>query len=415
MVIFLPHLKRRWKALLYFFLLTTIGLTAQAQVRITGKVSDASGNGIPGITVAIKNTTIATSTDATGNYELNPNLRPGNYILEISGVGFKTINQGLQITTASDYTANASLSGDILGLDEVVVTGTLGRTTKREVGNSISTVSSRQLQNTGAANLSAMLSGKVMGAQVTQNSGDPASGISIKLRGVGSIFGSSEPLYMIDGVIVDNSSANVINLSADAQGARIQSGTNRLVDINPNDIDRIEVINGAAASAIYGSRASNGVVQIFTKRGKSGKSQVSFTTSVQHNSLRKRLEFNTYPFRFGYPGENNLGYQQDRLTIVGNNRPATTAVANTRGEPTQYTLAAFPATGPVALFGNPLDLNKYPVTRYDYQDNIFENSFGTDNHISVTGGNDKANYYFSGSYLKKQWYYQEYKLSTLWI
>ena len=192
----------------------------------------------------------------------------------------------------------------------------------------------------------------------------------------------------------------MINLSADAQGARIQTGTNRLVDINPNDIERIEVINGAAAAAIYGSRASNGVVQIITKRGKSGKPQVSFTTSVQHNSLRKRLEFNDYPFRFGYPGENNLGYSQDRLTIVGNNRPATTAIAATRGEPTPYTLAANPATGPVALFSNPLDLNKYPVTRYDYQDNIFENSFGTDNHVSVTGGNSNASYYFSGSYLK---------------
>ena len=92
------------------------------------------------------------------------------------------------------------------------------------------------------------------------------------------------------------------NLSADAQGARIQTGTNRLVDINPNDIERVEVINGAAAAAIYGSRASNGVVQIFTKRGRSGKPQVSFTTSVQHNSLRKGLELNDYPFRFGIRG-----------------------------------------------------------------------------------------------------------------
>ncbi len=387
MVIFLPHLKRRWKVLLYFFLLTTIGLTAQAQVRITGKVSDASGNGIPGITVAIKNTTIATSTDATGNYELNPNLKPGNYMLEISGVGFKTINQGLQITTASDYTANASLSGDILGLDEVIVTGTLGRTTKREVGNSISTVSSRQLQNTGAANLSAMLSGKVMGAQVTQNSGDPASGISIKLRGVGSIFGSSEPLYMIDGVIVDNSSANVINLSADAQGARIQSGTNRLVDINPNDIDRIEVINGAAASAIYGSRASNGVVQIFTKRGRTGQPRVSLTTSIQHNSLRNRLEFNEYPFRFGIQQDPRLFTTGDRLTVVGNFRP----VPNSN-----------PGTGPKAAGSDFLDIVKYPVTRYDYQDDIFESSLGTDNHISVSAGSDKASYYLSGSYLKNE-------------
>jgi TonB-dependent SusC/RagA subfamily outer membrane receptor len=226
-----------------------------------------------------------------------------------------------------------------------------------------------------------------MGAQVNQNSGDPAGGISVKLRGVGSIFGSSEPLYIVDGVIIDNSSANVINLSADAQNARIQTGTNRLVDINPNDIERIEVINGAAAAAIYGSRASNGVVQIFTKKGKTGRPQVSFTTSAQHNSLRKRLEFNQYPFRFGIPGDARLSTVGDRLTIIGNFRSAASQAAN-------------PGTGPVAGNASPLDIVKYPVTRYDYQDDIFENSFGTDNHVSVTGGNDNANYYFSGSFLK---------------
>ena len=398
------HLLNRAKDYRRFFLFCTaslmISLSAATQMQIRGKVTDAGGNGLLGITVSIQNTTYSTATDGLGNYSLTADVKPGSYQIVFTGVGFKSATQSVQLSSANNNAVNVQLTGDALNLDEVVVTGTLTGTSKRQIGNAITTINAPQLQNTGASNLSAILNGRVMGAQVTQNSGDPAGGISIKLRGVGSIFGSSEPLYIVDGVIIDNSSANVINLSADAQGARIQTGTNRLVDINPNDVERIEVINGAAAAAIYGSRASNGVVQIITKRGKSGKPQVSFTTSVQHNSLRKRLEFNDYPFRFGYPGENNLGYAQDRLTIVGNNRPATTAIAASRGEPTPYTLAANPATGPVALFSNPLDLNKYPVTRYDYQDNIFENSFGTDNHVSVTGGNNNASYYFSGSYLK---------------
>ncbi|HVE60518.1 MAG TPA: carboxypeptidase-like regulatory domain-containing protein, partial [Chitinophagaceae bacterium] len=295
-------LRGRQLHLLFAVFLQFLVVFAVAQVRISGKVTNAEGTGIPGISVSVKNTNYGTATDASGNYDLSANLKPGNYILEFTGVGFTSSEQRLQVTNENSYSINTSLNTDALGLDEVVVTGSLGRTSKRQLGNSISTVNSSQLQNTGSQNLSSILNGRVMGAQVTQNSGDPAGGTSIKLRGVGSIFGSSEPLYIVDGVIIDNSSANVINLSADAQGARIQAGTNRLVDINPNDIERIEVINGAAASAIYGSRAANGVVQIFTKRGKAGKPMVSFTTSVQHNSLRNRIEMNDVPLRFGIPG-----------------------------------------------------------------------------------------------------------------
>jgi TonB-linked SusC/RagA family outer membrane protein len=355
-----------------------------AQVQVRGKVTDAEGKGIPGISVTIRNTNIGSTTDANGDFTFPATIRQGNYQLEFSGIGFKTQTASLNVTGETNYSFNPVLQQDALGLDEVIVTGTLGRTTRRQLGNAISTVSARQLQNTGAQNLSAMLSGRVMGAQVTQNSGDPAGGVSVKLRGVGSIFGSSEPLYIVDGVIIDNSSVNVINQNADAQGAQIRSGANRLVDINPNDIERIEVINGAAAAAIYGSRASNGVVQIFTKRGRSGKAKVSFTTSVQHNSLRKRWEMNDHPFRFGYPGDARLSTVGDRLTMIANLRT---------------NQAAVPGTGPAALGGR-LDQNQYPVTRYDYQDDIFKSSLGTDNHVAVTGGTDKGSYYFSASYLK---------------
>jgi TonB-linked SusC/RagA family outer membrane protein len=203
---------------------------------------------------------------------------------------------------------------------------------------------------------------------------------------VGSIFGSSEPLYIVDGIIVDNSSVNVINLNGDAQGSRIAAGNNRLVDINPNDIEKIEVINGAAAAAIYGSRASNGVVQIFTKKGKAGKPQVTLTASVQSSSLRKRWEMNDYPFRFGYPGDARLSTVGDRLTTIANLRS---------------NQATVPGTGPTAL-GGKLDQNTYAVTRYDYQDQIFRNAMGTDNHISVSGGGDKSSYYLSASYLRNE-------------
>lgn len=351
-----------------------------SQVKISGKVTNPEGKGLPYISVTVKGTNAGSSTDVDGLYNFTADLRQGQYVLEFTGVGLKTKEQSITIGSQSSYTADVVLSEDVLNLDEVVVTGTTVRTSKRQLGNSISTINSRQLENTGASNLSAILNGRVMGAQITQNSGDPAGGISIKLRGVGSVFGSSEPLYIIDGVIVDNSSANVINLNADAQGAKIQTGANRLVDINPNDIERIEVINGAAAAAIYGSRASNGVVQIFTKRGRGGKTKISLITSLNFNSLRKRLELNTVPFRFGIPGSPRLATTGDRLTTIAN-------------------LTGTAGTGPAALGGRLIEA-KYPVTRYDYQDDIFQNSIGTDNHLSVSGGTEKGTYYMSASYLK---------------
>ena len=371
---------RKQKTFLFVLLLQVVAMTAVSQVRISGKVTDKDGKGISGISVVIRSTGFGTSTDVNGSYSITGDLKTGSYIIDFTGVGYKSVEQAVQVSGANTYTTNAQLTEDVLSLDEVIVTGTNVRTSKRQLGNSISTINAKQLENTGSGNLSAMLNGRVMGAQITQNSGDPAGGISIKLRGVGSVFGSSEPLYIIDGVIVDNSSANVINLNADAQGAKIQTGANRIVDINPNDIERIEVINGAAAAAIYGSRASNGVVQIFTKRGKGGKAKVSLFTSLNFNSLRKRLEFNTVPFRFGVPGDARLTTTGDRLTTIAN-------------------LSTTVGTGPAALGGRLIE-SKYPVTRYDYQDDIFDNSMGTDNHLSVSGGTDKGTYYMSASYLK---------------
>ncbi len=373
----------RGRHLCLMLFLSLVGLAAAAQVTIKGKITNPQGTAVPGASVLVKGTEFGAASNEAGVYELRANLKPGDYTLIFSSVGLKTTEKKITVSGA-DVTADASLQEDVLGLDEVVVTGASVRTSKKELGNAISTISARQLQNTGTQNLSGILNGRVMGAQVTQNSGDPAGGFSVRLRGVGSIFGSSEPLYIVDGVIIDNSSANVVNLNADAQGSRIQAGTNRVVDINPNDIERIEVINGPAAAAVYGSRASNGVVQIFTKRGKSGKPQVTFSTSVNHNSLRRRLDLNDFPFRFGIPSGPDLFTAGDRLTMVGNLRT---------------NQAQVPGTGPAALGGR-LDQSLYQVNRYDYQDQIFNSSFGTDNHVSVNGGNEGTNYYLSANYTR---------------
>ncbi|RYZ50261.1 MAG: SusC/RagA family TonB-linked outer membrane protein [Sphingobacteriales bacterium] len=236
---------------------------------------------------------------------------------------------------------DAQLGEDVLMLNDVVVTGNAVATSKKKLTNAVSTVSARDIQYSASTGIDGALQGKVAGAQITQNSGNPAGGISVRLRGPSTIVGSSDPLYIVDGVIVNNDSRELIDLGGYAQ--------NRLVDINPADIDHIEIIKGAAAAAIYGSRANNGVVQIFTKRGKTGAPQISFSTQFKTNSVRKTLPYNEYPFRF-------------------NNTTVT-------------------------------DLTQTPVTRYDLQDDIFSTGIGTDNSLSVSGGTEATKYYVGVSSL----------------
>ncbi|HVK46539.1 MAG TPA: SusC/RagA family TonB-linked outer membrane protein [Pseudobacter sp.] len=361
----------KWKKIPFLLCLVFAGYFASAQVTISGKVTDAKKEIVPGISVQVKNTSYGTSSDANGSYTLQANLKPGSYTIEFSGVGFKAISKTLQVGTESRYTVDAELQPDAMGMDEVIVTGTSAGTTRKQLGNYISTVKAEDLTKGATGNVLAALQGKTAGAQISQNSGDPAGGISVRLRGISSISSGSEPLYIVDGIIVNNATTRVTNTSSNYDGGNFigSIGQNRMVDINPADIERVEVLNGAAAAAIYGSRANAGVVQIFTKRGKSGAPQVNFSTNVMMNQLRKKLDVNQSPTKFG-----PLNLTQD--VIATGRRPGTTI----------DTLATLLT----------------PVNRYDYQDYIFHTGIGTDNNVSVSGGNDKTKYFFSGSYFYNQ-------------
>jgi len=192
-----------------------------------------------------------------GAFNLNVRVKEGKYTLTISFTGYKTISASLTLQQ-SDVVFDTAMNEDAVSLGEVVVTGTTGAVTKKQLGNAISTVSGNDLQKGLAVNVDQALAGKVAGAEISQNSGNPDGGFSIRLRGNSTISGSSDPLYIVDGVIINNNSDQLIDLGGYSQ--------NRLADINPADIERIEIIKGAAGAAIYGSRASNGVVQIFTKK-----------------------------------------------------------------------------------------------------------------------------------------------------
>lgn len=352
----LLNFKKNIKLVFFFCFIPTV---TWSQVTVTGRVTGPDGTGIPSISVTIQNTNFGAATDKNGQYTINAGVNPGNYTLVFSGVGFKNVEKPLTIGTGTAYTLNASLSADVLNLDEFVVTGTTLGTTRRQLGNYISTIKADQLNKGATSNVLAALQGKTAGAQIIQNSGDPAGGISVRLRGISSVNSSSEPLYIVDGVIVNNSTNRVTNTSSNYDGGNFVGtiGQNRLVDINPADIERIEVLNGAAAAAIYGSRANAGVVQIFTKRGSTGAPTVSFGTSLMISTLRKSVDVNQAPTKFG----GSVNAQTQDILV-----PAWTTTT--------------------------------PVTRYDYNDYIFRTGIGTENNVSVSGGMDKTKYYASASY-----------------
>jgi len=351
------------KMFVLLFFMQLCCLASMAQVTISGKVTGKGGTGIPDITVQVRNTAVGTISDANGNYTLSGNIPAGSQVIDFSGVGFRKTEKAVTVGQNKSYSVDVDLSSDVMGLEEVVVTGTSIGTTKKQLGSYIASVKGDQITKSSPPNVLAGLQGKTPGAQIIQNSGDPGGGMSVRLRGVSTISSSSEPLYIIDGVIVSNSARRVTNTQSDYDG-QISVAPNRLVDINPADIERVEVLNGAAAAAIYGSRANAGVIQIFTKRGSSGAPVVSVSTNVMVSQLRKDPGYNKAATKFGGPTDGPTAQTQDILTP---------ALTNTTG-----------------------------VTRYNYWDYIFQQGIGTDNNVSIRGGKDKTKYFASASYFFNQ-------------
>ncbi|MBH8568987.1 SusC/RagA family TonB-linked outer membrane protein [Hymenobacter sp. BT584] len=365
----------------------TAGAQTPQRYTLQGRVTDASGQGLPGATVLLNGTTLGASSGADGGYVLDASIAPGSYTLTVSLIGYAAVSRPLTLGTATTVTTDVSLTEARQKLDEVVVVGSTISAPKRELGNAISTVRAEDLAQSGSGGLLNSLQGKVAGAQITQNSGDPAGSLSVRLRGVHSLQGSSDPLYVIDGVIVSNASTNVSQLALSNDVGQANVGQNRLADLNPNDIASLNIINGAAAAAQYGSRAANGVVLITTKRGQSGAARVSVSTSFNMNELRKSVPVNTYGKQFGFAGL--------RLYTIG--APTAAQLAANPGVTTVPIVRGDPSLPPTQLASNLVD-----VTRYNYFDQIFRTGYGTDDAVSVSGGTERTQYYVSANYLKNE-------------
>ncbi|MEO7456743.1 MAG: SusC/RagA family TonB-linked outer membrane protein [Gemmatimonadaceae bacterium] len=270
---------------------------AAAQGReITGKVTQsASGAPITEATVGLLGAQNGVRTNERGEYRLR--IPSNGATILVRAIGFKRVTK----VVTSEATADFALDKDVLQLEGVTVTGQATTVDRRNASTAIASVSAEELTQAPSKSLEGNLAGKVVGATVFENSGTPGGGMQIQIRGATSILGQGDPLYIVDGIIVSNASVSgglaSITRSSGSTNSSQDQVVNRLADFNPNDIENIEVLKSAAATAIYGSRATNGVVVITTKRGKAGTTRYNLTQRVgtqQATRLLGSRQFTSY-------------------------------------------------------------------------------------------------------------------------
>lgn len=317
-----------------------------AQTQVSGVISDAdSGEPIIGATVMEKGTSNGTITDLDGRYSLTV---ANGAILVISSVGYATIE--VEAASAGDI----QLKVDVTNLEEVVVTGLASSIKRSNLANSVSTISGEQLTGmTGQTTMDGALYGKAPGVDLVGISGAPGGGIAMRLRGISSVKGNNQPLIIIDGIYMSN--AEIPSGSRFASGANRpneEQSANRLADIDPKDIENIEILKGASAAAIYGTRANAGVIIITTKRGSQGRTQFSVSQDFGFNKAQR---------------------------LIGMRKWNAENVEATFG-PDE--VAAFEAADKL----------------YDYEKMLFgETGFITNTNVSARGGNEKTTFYIGGS------------------
>jgi TonB-linked SusC/RagA family outer membrane protein len=332
------------------------GATAAPQaVPVSGRVTDAKGEALPGVTVLVKGTTTGTSTGADGSFSLSV---PENSTLVFSSIGYK--NQELAITGATSTIA-IRMSDDAQSLNEVVVVG-YGTQSRQELTTSVASVGAAQIARQPVAGFDQALQGQAPGVQVAAPSGAPGAGINVRIRGNASLSLNGSPLYVIDGVPI----------LPDYQ-QELTTGNQRLNPLNalnPNDIESIDVLKDGAGAAIYGVRAANGVVVITTKRGKVGQTQVGLSVYYGRQYLRKKLPvLNSEQFAGQY-----------NETIANYNAQQT--------DPSKII--------PIP-FANPAN----QTYNTDWQDEVYRPAGIQNYQLNVSGGTDKTRYYVAGGYFKQ--------------
>ena len=248
---------------------------------LSGVVFDNNGNPLPGATVLVLNSSnIGAITDFDGNFSLL--IDESETKIEVSYIGF--LPQTIDVSNRTSITINLEL--DVSELEEVVVIG-YGTVLKKDLSGSVASIKVEDDISRQSSTIDQLLQGRASGVQVTQNAANPNSGISVRVRGTNSLRGNNEPLYVVDGIIVSSAGEDVDAVGGGNTGQERQSGLN---GINPRDIERIEVLKDASATAIYGSRGANGVILITTKKGDSKQGVVNAYFNRSYREVSKRLD-----------------------------------------------------------------------------------------------------------------------------
>ena len=339
---------------LFMLFLTGMSWAYAQQKTVTGNVVDEGGVPLPGVNIVIKGTTSGIQTDFDGNYAIE--VSPGQ-ILVFSYLGQKTTER----TVGSPSVLNVTMQEDASQLEEVVVVG-FGTQSKRLLTDNIAKIDSDQIGGIATPSMQSSLVAKAPGVQITQINGKLEGGVKVIIRGLSSVSASQEPLYVIDGIEMNNN-----NISS------IQASLNPLLSINPNDIASIDILKDASATAIFGAKGTNGVILITTKRGKAGKSSISVDVSSSFGQpTNKRDWLNTEQYiELLEESALNSGFFADRAE--------SDAWVDDRLQRYQ---------------GD----QDYRNVDTDWQEEAFQNSYIRDANISFTGGNDKTRSFISGAY-----------------
>lgn len=329
-----------------------------AQSQVKGVVQDSGGLTLPGVNILEKGTNNGVITDFDGNFSIKVQ---SNATLVFSYVGFNT----QEISVSGQTSIKVALIENLESLDEVVVIG-YGSQLKEDISGSVATVDTKALENIPQVGIDQLIQGRAAGVSVTLNSGQPGAAVSVKIRGVNSIQGSSEPLYVIDGIPVSGDSRNISTSGRTAidRNSEGQNGVSPLAAINPNDIESVNILKDASATAIYGSRGANGVVIITTKKGKNQKGKLAYSTF------------------FGIQQPTNI---MDVLDLPGYAR-------------LQNEMGKIFGLNESIEFLRPELLGKGT----NWQKEIFDIAIMKSHQLSFSGGSNGTNYYISGSNMNQE-------------
>ncbi|GGH58143.1 TonB-linked SusC/RagA family outer membrane protein [Filimonas zeae] len=371
------------RALLLFSLLMFVRAALQAQdsssvkkITVTGKVNDEAGKPLAGISIQIKDGATVGITDAEGSFRASV---PGNAVLVFSFVGYNNVEQPVNGRSA----INVVLQSSTKALNDVIVVG-YGSQKKKDLTGAVATFDTKALEEKPVARIDQAMIGQMAGVQVRQQTGMPGAGLSIQVRGAGSIGAGNEPLYVVDGFPLDVAS----------QSSSGGFTGNPLNNLNPNDIESIQVLKDAAAGAIYGSRAANGVVIITTKRGKVGKARFAINANTGISKVAKKLDVLSAEEWIGQATEviNNAWVKSGTGRTAGQTNAERRAILGLNANQRNITLMPDDRW---TMPGHP------GLTYVDWQDEVFRNALFQNYEVSASGGSEFARYFVSGGFLNQ--------------